>query len=268
MGSQWQPSSSWCCLVQVCWWVCSTPTSCSAVGRAVVQKTRAKKARQLPGIWIALLELEFDCALIALDKEVFVGLVACSLAQDLAFADTSFLSDNSQAEVQDLIHVYFQNGKIVPKCQDHTFKISMYLMFYQKWTQMKGDFLFIPVCLVCSHFFLKNKQEMGYRKQKPFWYSAGSELFLCSRYKKVSKKKVVPSFVNMNFSKVPASCCTMGISVSVLGQANRFTPLPFTSAALSTWGEWNMVLWLILVTLLREDNIPNESSRSLMIFAD
>lgn len=46
------------------------------MGRAVVP-ARVKKARQLPGISIALLELEFDCALIALDKEVFVGLVAC-----------------------------------------------------------------------------------------------------------------------------------------------------------------------------------------------
>lgn len=58
-----------------------------------------KKAKQLPGISIALLELEFDCALIALDKEVFVGLVACSLTQETASADVSFLSDNSQAEV-------------------------------------------------------------------------------------------------------------------------------------------------------------------------
>lgn len=69
------------------------------MGRAVVP-ARAKKAKQLPGISIALLELEFDCALIPLDKEVFVGLVACSLAQETAFADVSFLSDNSQAEVR------------------------------------------------------------------------------------------------------------------------------------------------------------------------
>lgn len=68
-------------------------------GKSSGASTCKKKARQLPGISVALLELEFDCALIALDKEVFVGLATCSLAQETAFADVSFLSDNSQAEV-------------------------------------------------------------------------------------------------------------------------------------------------------------------------
>lgn len=102
------------------------------MGRAVVP-ARGKKARQLPGISVAVLELEFDCALIALDKEVFVGLVACSLAQETAFADVSFLSDNSPAEV----HIpgshscVLQKGKIVPKCQHQTFEICVYMVFYQ-----------------------------------------------------------------------------------------------------------------------------------------
>lgn len=68
-------------------------------GKSCGASTCKKKAKQLPGISIALLELEFDCALIALDKEAFVGLAAGSLAQETVFADVSFLSDNSQAEV-------------------------------------------------------------------------------------------------------------------------------------------------------------------------
>lgn len=42
--------------------------------------------------------------------------------------------------------------------------------------------------------------------------------------------------VNINYSGAPGSCYTLGISVTVLGQVNRFTLLPVPFVVLSTGG--------------------------------
>lgn len=52
----------------------------------------------------------------------------------------------------------------------------------------------------------------------------------------MSERKVLPMLVNINYSGAPGSCYTPGISVTVLGQVNRFTLLPVPFVALSTGG--------------------------------
>lgn len=80
--------------------------------------------------------------------------------------------------------------------------------------------------------------------------------------------------VNINYSGAPGRCYTPGISVTVLGQVNRFTLLPVPFVALSTGGNGG----ICFVSNFREgrkkeilftgkNNISMESSGPL-IFTD